>query len=226
MVTIRPYRATDREKVREIAFETGFMGESVAWYWGDMRSFSDIWTAYYTDLEPESTFVAEDADSVMGYLLGCVDTKRAPSPLSAITHQLIRRQLLFRFGTAGFIWRSIWDLLRNPSVLSGEVSDPRWPSHLHINLLPAARGNGTGRRLMQAWLARMRSVGSPGCHLGVFAENTNAIAFFRHMGFELYGHPLLVPGMRLTSGARMHLQLMVLTLDSPAAKQGNGADRP
>lgn len=212
MLTVRPYRAADRETVREIAVATGFMGESAAWYWRDARSFADVWTSYYTDLEPESTFVAEEEDSVVGYLMGCVESKRAPSPQSAITHQLIRRQLLFRPGTAGFFWRAIWDTLRDPSVPSGELSDPRWPAHLHMNLLPAARGHGAGRRLMEAWLRRLRELGSPGCHLGTLAENTNAIAFFRRMGFERYGPPLLVPGMRLPSGARVHEQPMVLTL--------------
>jgi hypothetical protein len=55
--------------VRAIECATGFMGESAAWYWRDARSFADIWTAYYTDVEPESTFVAEQADAIVGYWL-------------------------------------------------------------------------------------------------------------------------------------------------------------
>lgn len=209
MLTIRPYRHEDRGRVREIAFETGYLGESPAWYWRDRVSFADAWTGYYTDHEPESAFVAAEGDAVVGYLVGCFDTARAPSPRAAITRLLVRRQLLFRPGTAGFFWRSIRDTLRDPSVPSGELSDPRWPSHLHIDLLPAARGHGAGRGLIEAWLGRLRRLGSPGCHLGTLAENTNAIRFFGSMGFERLGAPLLVPGMRLRAGGRMHAQLMV-----------------
>jgi ribosomal protein S18 acetylase RimI-like enzyme len=188
------------------------MGEPAAWYWRDQVSFADVWTAYYTDREPESAFVAADADSIVGYLLGCVDSARAPSPRSAIARQIVRRQLLVRSGTARFFWRSILDSLRHPNVPSGELADPRWPSHLHMNLLPEARGRGAGRGLMEAWLGRLREVGSPGCHLGTLAENANAIAFFRRTGFVLHGPPVLVPGMRLRSGERMHAQLMVRDL--------------
>jgi GNAT superfamily N-acetyltransferase len=209
MITVRPYRAADRASVRAVAFATGFMGEPADWYWRDEHSFAEIWTTYYTDVEPESTFVAERDGVVVGYLTGCVDSRRAPSPRTAITRQLIRRQLLLRPGTAGFFWRSIADTLRHPHVPSGELADARWPAHLHTNLLPAARGHGAGRGLMDAWLDRLRQLHSPGCHLGTLAENRNAIAFFARMGFAPYGPPILVPGMRTRAGERMHQQLMV-----------------
>ena len=198
--------------MREIAYATGYMGESPAWYWRDAVSFADIWSGYYTDQEPESAFVAVEGGEVAGYLLGCVDTARAPSPRDVIVRQLRKRHLLVRPGTAGFFWRSLWDTLRDGQVPSGELSDPRWPAHLHINLLSAARGRGAGRGLVEAWLARLRGLGSPGCHLGTMAENTNAIGFFERMGFARHGPPSLVPGMRLRSGGRMHVQLMVRSL--------------
>jgi ribosomal protein S18 acetylase RimI-like enzyme len=209
---IRPYRAEDRARVREIAYATGFMGESPAWYWRDAESFAEIWTGWYTDHEPESAFVADDGGDVLGYLVGCADTARAPSPRDAIVRQLVRRQLLFRPGTAGFFWRSLLDTWRDGDVPSGELRDRRWPAHLHINLLPAARGKGAGRGLVEAWLARLRALGSPGCHLGTLAENTSGIAFFRSVGFAAHGAPTRVPGMRTRDGRRMHAQLMVRSL--------------
>jgi len=209
---VRPYRAGDRAQLREIAFETGYMGESPAWYWRDAPSFADAWTGYYTDREPESAFVAADGDAVVGYLVGCADTARAPSATAAILRQLVGRQLLVRPGTAGFFWRAMWDSLRDRGVPSAELSDPRWPAHLHINLLPAARGHGAGRGLIDAWLGRLRQLGVPGCHLGTLAENTHAIRFFESVGFARLGAPVLVPGMRLREGGRMHAQLMVRSL--------------
>jgi hypothetical protein len=77
--------------VRGIAFQTGFMGDPADWYWRDFASFADIWTSYYTDREPESAFVAESNGRVVGYLFGCVESARAPSPAAALTRQTIRR---------------------------------------------------------------------------------------------------------------------------------------
>ena len=208
-VAVRAYRAAEREQVRVIAFQAGYMGEPADWYWRDFVSFADIWTAYYTDSEPESAFVAEHDGRVVGYLLGCVESACAPSPAVALGRQVIRRLLLVRPGTAGFLWRSIWDTVRQRHSPTGELKDPRWPSHLHMNLLHDARGRGVGAQLMRAWLCRLHQVGSAGCHLATLAENTTALAFFERMGFRRHGAAVLVPGMRLRNGGRMHLQLMV-----------------
>lgn len=212
MYAVRPYLPPDREPVRRIAFETGFMGESAEWYWQDAVSFADIWTAYYTDREPDSSLVAVENSEVIGYLLGCLDSTQAPSPRSAMTRQILRRQLFFRPGTARFLWRAVGDTLRHPHVPSGELRDARWPAHLHIDLTGAARGRGVGRSLMEAWLSHLRERASPGCHLVTLAENERAIGFFQRMGFERHGPPTLVPGMRLRSGARMHQQIMTKSL--------------
>jgi len=149
--------------------------------------------------------VAVRDGTIVGYLSGCVDSRRAPSPVHALTRAALR----FRTGTAGFLWRGLADSVREGGTPSGEIDDPRWPSHLHVNLLPDARGRGVGASLMHAWLARLRELGSPGCHLGTLAENTGAVGFFERMGFARHGVPVLVPGMRPPAGGRHHLQLMV-----------------
>lgn len=213
-VIIRPYQECDRQQVREICYLTGYMGESAAWYWRDFQSFAEIWTGYYTDEEPESSFVAVRSGRVVGYLLGCVDTARSPSPTSVATRQMVQRFLLLRSGTAGFFWRAIRDTLRDGKVPSGELNDARWPSHLHIDLLSEARGAGVGTALMHAWLDRLAAVASPGCHLATMAENENAISFFEGVGFRRLGPPTLIPGMRTRDGARMHQQVMVQGLSA------------
>jgi ribosomal protein S18 acetylase RimI-like enzyme len=208
-IAVRPYRPADRDAVRGIAYRTGYLGDPADCYWRDFTSFADIWTSYYTDREPESVFVGESDGRVVGYLVGCVESARAPSPAAALGRQVIRRFLLFRPGTARFLWRSIWDAAVQRHSPTGELADPRWPSHLHMNILREARGCGVGAQLMNAWLTRLREVGSPGCHLATLVENTTAVAFFERMGFRHLDAPILVPGMRLRSGGRMHLQLMV-----------------
>lgn len=208
-VLVRRFRPGDRESVRRICFATGYMGEPADWYWRDFESFAEIWSGYYTDREPESAFVVEREGRVAGYLLGCIETARAPSPARSIVRQMLRRGLLLRPGTAAFFWRSIADTVRGPVPGSGDLRDPRWPSHLHIDLLPEVRGRGAGAALIASFFQRLREAGSPGCHLGTLAENESAIAFFERVGFRRLGPPVPIPGMRTRAGARMHEQLMV-----------------
>jgi len=209
MIEVRPYEARDRSEVRAICHATGFMGEPADWYWRDRESFADACSGYYTDCEPESSFVAVHERRVVGYLLGCVDTARAPTMAEVSSRLVLRRALLLRPGSSGFFWRALFDALRDRGAPSGDLRDSRWPSHLHINLLPEARGARAGAALLRSWLGRLAALGSPGCHLGTFAENRNAIAFFERQGFRHHGPPAPVPGMRNRDGSRMHLQLMI-----------------
>ena len=212
---IRPYVLGDRDRVRHICFATGYMGDPADWMWRDQESFATLFSGYYTDAEPESALVVEVDGEVSGYLLGCVDSATAWDPAKVIGRDVLRRWLLLRPGTARFIWRSLGDgaldaLRRRP--LPTPVLDPRWPAHLHINLLPKARGGGAGSAMMREWLDRLRERGTPGCHLETLAENHNAIAFFEAMGFVREGLPLRAPGMRDRAGGRLHVQLMVQPL--------------
>jgi ribosomal protein S18 acetylase RimI-like enzyme len=213
--SVRSYRPEDRAAVRHICHETGYMGEPAAWYWRDRESFADLFSGYYTDREPESALVAESAGRVVGYLLGCVDSRRATPAAAVLRRHLLGRGIALRPGTAGFIWRSVFDLCRDPGIPQ-ELRDARWPAHLHIDLLPEARGQGVGAALMRRWLERLAALDSPGCHLGTFHENHDAIAFFERMGFRRHAEPRLVPGFRLRSGGRMHVQFLTRTLGSGA----------
>jgi GNAT superfamily N-acetyltransferase len=132
--------------------------------------------------------------------------------VSAAGRRILLRGALLRPGVAGFFWRSIADLIRDREAPEEALLDARWPAHLHINLLPEARGKGAGAALMRTWLDRLRTGGSPGVHLGMFAENHNAAGFFRSQGFTPHGDPVLAPGFRMRGGGRMHAQWMVQSL--------------
>lgn len=209
---MRPYQSGDRVAVRRISHLVGYMGEPADWYWGHPESFADIWTGYYTDVEPESFFVAARDGDVVGYLAGCVDSGAAPTAAQALAWAVVRYALFARPGIAGFMWRGLADTIRSGGAPSGRLVDPRWPSHLHINLLAEARAAGAGASLIELWLERLARIGSPGCHLGTLLENERAIGFFERMGFRRFGAPQLTPGLRSPSGGRHHLQYMVRDL--------------
>ncbi len=57
---IRPFRPEDRPAVREICAATGLLGDDIRRLFPEPDFFADLFTSYYTDLEPESCLVAED----------------------------------------------------------------------------------------------------------------------------------------------------------------------
>jgi GNAT superfamily N-acetyltransferase len=89
---------------------------------------------------------------------------------------------------------------------------PRWPAHLHIDLLPQARGHGAGAALIARWFGQLRTQEVAGCFLETMAENSKAIRFFLHQGFWPLGANHIVPGMVAPTGEELHLQLMVQEL--------------
>src|ERR1700745_1368452 len=67
---IRGYRRSDREAVRKLCCQTGFLGSPIDPVYEDRELFADFLTTYYTDHEPESSFVLEIGGELKGYLLG------------------------------------------------------------------------------------------------------------------------------------------------------------
>jgi len=59
-----------------------------------------------------------------------------------------------------------------------------YPSHLHIDLLPIAQKKGFGKKLMTTFINKLKDKGSTGLHLGAGLENTNAIEFYKKIGFH------------------------------------------
>src|SRR5213595_1290141 len=74
--SIRSYQASDRGAVRKLCCETGFLGDPIDPVFQDRELFADFLTTYYTDHEPESSFVLEIDGEIRGYLLG----SRKPLP--------------------------------------------------------------------------------------------------------------------------------------------------
>ncbi|MGX6512840.1 GNAT family N-acetyltransferase [Rhodococcus sp. SJ-2] len=210
---IRTFTDNDRAALRTL-FERAGQGSPTETLWGQTDSEAAVYLDPYMDLEPASLFVAEQKGALVGYLAGCVDTEAFPSEDTLIA-DAIRRFRPFRSRQAvAFFGRSMIDaaaaaILRTPTA--GQIRDPRWPAHLHVNVAPEARGTGAASGLMDAWFERLRSEQIPGCHLQTLVENTRAARFFERMGFTPHGGTLPVPGLRYR-GARVHQLTMVRSL--------------
>ncbi|MFO0695353.1 MAG: hypothetical protein U0230_17450 [Polyangiales bacterium] len=215
--SIRPYKASDRDSVRSICYETGYMGDSVDFYYGDRASFADMFTSYYTDREPEHALVIarESDDRCVGYLLGCVDSRKAVDPVRIALRHILLRGLLFRPSTAMFFLRTIWDVIRDRGVHRTHVDLAKYPAHTHIDLLPEARG-GLGVKMFVQFLELLRSKGIVGVHAEMIAENRPAMAIAKRLGYVEIGERYPLPGLRSKDGGRLHGVMIGLDLTKPA----------
>jgi ribosomal protein S18 acetylase RimI-like enzyme len=214
---IRTFTEPDRAALRALFGRVGEGAPSALW--GHEESEAAIYLTPYMDLEPESLFIAFEGDAMVGYLTGCLDGARFPTESERFDRAVKEHRLVFQFQPMRFFIRSMADIavgrIRGQPT-ARDFDDARWPSHLHINVLPNVRGAGAAPALMQRWFARLAEAGSPGCHLQTLVENTRAVRFFERMGFTELGSTPLVPGVR-DHGQRVHQQTMVRPLDPERA---------
>lgn len=189
---VRPYEQADRTDVFRIAADTAFFGEPIEAYLDDRRLFCDLFYAYYCDLEPEHGWVACADAQVIGFAMGCAHTivRQRRSRLE-IWPRVLCATILGRYRVRRKTWQHAGALVR--ASLRGESvhADLRvYPAHMHINVDKAWRGQGMGRRLMQACLGQLRSLQLPGVHLHTTNRNEAACRLYETLGFRLLAaHP-------------------------------------
>jgi len=213
-IVIRAYRPEDRPAVRDICFDTGLMGESIAPQYADRESFADMFTAHFTDNEPEHVVVADLDGRVVGYMCAALDARTARSPMSyGIAHAFLRG-VCFRPGTAGFYWRTGFDMFSDlVRAKKPKLDLNRFPSTNHINLLPEARGGGAAFDLFFTAVDGLKERGSPGMHAEALASNKAVAEFItRKLGGEKLGEPYMLPGLRGKDGERVQAQMFILDL--------------
>ncbi len=187
VLSIRPFRSEDRDGLFKIAADTAFFGEPIEIYMEDRRIFLDAFYAYYTDYEPEHSWVATANDEVVGFLTGCVDSARKDQ----IVNKQINPKMLFRLLTGYYrvgpkARRYLWRMLKSKrNHLHPSINLAEYPAHLHINVDEKWRGHGIGIRLMKVYLDQLTYLKVPGVHLGTSSENLVACQLYEKLGFKL-----------------------------------------
>lgn len=204
---IRPYRPEDRDDVRHVCCETGFMGNPIEPVFSDRQLFADFFTSYYTDYEPESTLVAidEETGQLIGYLLGCFRYHYNSFRQNLIVAFRIVPRALFRYLTGRYDKQSrrflYWVVFR--SAGQTPMAIPR-AAHLHFNLLPQYRTGQAGRALFFTYVDKVKAHGSPAVYFQMQVQDDKRTRFFERYGFKLmdkkritkfarhYGEPIYV----------------------------------
>lgn len=181
---IRAYQPCDRDAVRKLCCNTGFLGQPIDPVFEDREIFADYLTEYYTDVEPESSFVVIHDGIVKGYLLGSM------SPLKQQVHGLFMNIRLFVKGMCryrtyrkesrdfiGWILRNSWREV--PAA-------PRKTAHFHFNLLPEVQGVAGTRALLGAYFDYLRAAGETAVYGQVVTfEDRRGARLFERYGFQV-----------------------------------------
>ena len=182
---IRPYRARDLNAVYDICLKTGDSGEDATALYSDPKILGHLYAGPYVTLEPALAFMLTDGEEVVGYILGALDTRRFHQRYRLEWLPPLQAELPDPAGDEGD-WTAterLYHRLHHPDLPA--PVDSRYPSHLHIDLLPRAQGQGWGRKLMGTLLSELRRRGSVGVHLGVGKKNEGAVQFYKRTGFSV-----------------------------------------
>ncbi|MFM8231891.1 MAG: GNAT family acetyltransferase [Chthoniobacterales bacterium] len=181
---IRPYRPADRDAVRRLCCETGYLGKAIDPVFEDRELFADYLTSFYTDWEPESTFVLEQNGEVKGYLMG----SRRPFlqqfynfflNLSLFARGIFRYPRYKKASKAFVRWILLNAWREVPAA-------PRRIPHFHFNMLPEVQGFGTAREILVQFLNHLRAHGETHVfgQVVTFEERRGAKVFERY-GFRV-----------------------------------------
>ena len=181
---IRKFEVGDRNRVRELCCATGFLGNSIEPVFEDLKIFADYLTAYYTDWEPESSFVLLIDGQIRGYLLG------SRHPFRQKCYNIWGNLALVLAGSFRYPGYNAASKKFVKWIISRawkEVpASPRGMAHFHINLLADARQLATTRELMDAYLAYLAENGEKSVYgqMVVF-EGRRGARMFERYGFRV-----------------------------------------
>lgn len=185
-VAIRPYRPADLDALYRVCLQTGRNGSDATPLYRDHKMLGHVHVAPYALFEPSLAFVAEDRDGVGGYVVGALNSLEFEARLEREWWPELRAQYP---EPSADVPDSQWTSeqvkahhIHHPWVTPRELVG-RYPSHLHINLIPRLQSGGHGRRLIATLADALRRGGSRGVHLAVRPSNARAIGFYRHVGF-------------------------------------------
>lgn len=181
---IRKFQPADRSRVRELCCATGFLGNPIDPVFEDRELFADYLTAYYTDWEPESSFVLLLNGEIRGYLLGSRWPFRQQCYAFYQNLSLFFRGILRYPGYREPSKKFVQWIMRN--AWREVPAAPRRTPHFHLNLLADARQVSTTRELTNAYFRYLHDCGEKKVYgqMVVFEDRRGAKMFERY-GFKV-----------------------------------------
>jgi ribosomal protein S18 acetylase RimI-like enzyme len=194
-IIIRKFTASDRQALRWLCYNVADRGSPLQAAYFDKELVLDLLTSYYTDFEPQLTFVAEVSGEIVGYVNACSDNRHYGLVMFWF---IIPKAVLKGFKRGVFFRREFWQLiktmLRNWRRLLTwrKASFHSHQGHLHIGISPSYQKQQVGQRLMGALCDYAKKVGIDELTASVHSSNPAACRFFERLGFSIKGSYAMV----------------------------------
>lgn len=169
-VRVRGYQPADRDAIRALCCETGYLGNPIDALFQDRELFADLFTKAYLEHQAPWAFVAEDNGRVVGYLLGAVSRSFELQLLRCgfvTASRMVLRLVAGRYAGHPRSRRFVRWLLT-----AGFREQPRHPAnaaHLHWDVEKNYRGRGVPQQLWAAYAARLRTAKVRQCYGAFFS---------------------------------------------------------
>jgi hypothetical protein len=194
----RKYQASDREAVRKLCCDTGFLGNPIDPVFEDRELFANFLTDYYLKHEPDSAFVVTSNGEIKGYLLG------SRFPLKHQVHSLfqnaldaakaLRRYLWYKPASRRFLHWLILNAWREVPAA------PRRIGHFHVNLLPEIRSIEAFRLLLETYLRFLYEQGVKRIHAQMVTfDSRRGFRLFERYGFKVLNRSEITKYKRFTN---------------------------
>ncbi len=192
MISVRPYKDSDRSAVRRIHFDTWLVGRSLRMV-GASRERVDAFINPYITRWKEHAFVAVDGKRVVGYVVGAFPGEEQGNNdhVRIVLRNVLSWPVLSKGDRRFWGWqlRIMLYLMTHPGTDVLAVKPPRDAAHLHVNLAKDARGKGIGKKLLETFFSHLRKNSIK----KVFAQSwgtriNDTSGFWRKMGFRLAAH--------------------------------------
>jgi ribosomal protein S18 acetylase RimI-like enzyme len=167
--TIRPYQQKDYENLREVCFVT-----ATPPYNKNKDITAALFCEYYLNYEGEHCFVVADQDdNAVGYILCAPDYTEFVKKFTKYQLPIVRK-LSFK----EYVLHKL-EFMYNKKVAKD------YPAHLHIDIMPDFQRMGMGKKLVDALMAHLNSIGVQKLHLGCGASNEKGTSFYKKIGFHI-----------------------------------------
>ncbi|MCP5063841.1 MAG: GNAT family N-acetyltransferase [Ignavibacteriae bacterium] len=179
---IRKYHPNDIKSLYNICLHTSNKGNDVELLKDDPNLIGELFITPYVQFEPELCFIIALNDEPCGYIIGTKNTEGFYLKCEKEYFPKLRK----KYEHLPQDKNSRYAVLKRVIQIGHKPKDrfDLFPAHLHINILPIAKGKGMGRKLMDEFINKLRTLNVSGLHLEVGKSNKNAIQFYEHLGFR------------------------------------------
>ncbi|MCL2244335.1 MAG: GNAT family N-acetyltransferase [Treponema sp.] len=188
-VIIRKAVLSDIPHFFEICLKTGDSGRDASEIYFDPYLLGYYYASPYLLFPDGVCFVAEYEYCPQGYIIAAPDTLAFNKWMEEEWLPPLRRRYPLPFPPEKIRSEKEKKLIEtlhiNLCTSDTDVRLTNYPAHLHIDLLPCLQGKGMGSKLMNTLFVELKKRGIPGIHLGVGSSNTDAIEFYKKLGFSV-----------------------------------------